>query len=282
MTNSFPFGNPPQTPFNTPYSPLNANDLFSENNPDYQKLKVLQADVDYFITVYGQQEALEITNIDNPASNTIKVKKLQYALEDAFALILSFYSNAARSGKALIMSSFRRTQVIMARYFLDSAGVRPRDHVVEAFNAAIQQLQLWSTGGAPNLLKFGETYQYYREQPYSNGVSLIRSSHEHKRKFTAASLEPWVEGWCSNDTHNVPLRWNEQRFQLRYNVGGPVGSLPDSNISPTGTVFNEDPDCIDQFQENYEIECEPPAAQNAEDSDCNDSVICDAPVNFTF
>ena len=272
----------PQTPFNTPYSPLDSNNIFAQNNPDYQKLRVMQADVNYFIETYGVEESLQITRIDNPASNTIVVKKIQRALEDAFALILSYFTNAERSGKALIMGSFRRTQAIIARYYLDSSAVMPRDHVRESFERAIQQLNLWSASGSgSSTLRFSQAYQYYRDQPYHNGVSLIRSSHEHKRKFTAATMEDWVENCGSNDVH-TPLRYEEQRFQLHYNVGSPIGSNPDPMISPTGTVFSEDEDCIDQFQENYEFECDPPAAQNAEDLTCDDELVCDAPENLTF
>lgn len=273
---------PEQTPFNTHYSPLDANTVFAKGSPDYQKLRVMQATVDYMIETYGAQEMLELTSIDNPSSNTIKVKKIQRALEDAFALIYSHYNNAERVGKTLIMGSFRRTQAQIARYYLDSSAVMPRDHVRESFERAITQLDLWARGGqGSSTLRFSQAYQYYNEQPYTNGVSLIRSNHEHKRKFTAASLESWVESCGSNDVYH-PLRYNEARFTASYNVGSTIGSTPDPDISPTGTVFVEDDNCIEQLQENYQFDCPEPQSNNAENTDCEDTIICDAPENLTF
>jgi phage gp36-like protein len=109
------------------------------------------ATVDYFIKVFGYQEALELSNIDNPTSNRIDSEKIQIALNDAAVLINNYIETAPPQGKLLIAGSYRRTQAILARSYLDS--LRPRTHVLEAAEKALMQMELWA-----NKLQIGRAH----------------------------------------------------------------------------------------------------------------------------
>lgn len=210
--------------------------------PEVQKLRCMQATVEYFICVYGEKEAVELSNIDNPSSNAINTKRIQFALDDAFAYIVNYYSAASASAKVLIQSALRRTQATIARYYLDT--LRPRDAVVEAYEKAIQQLDIWSArSSAQSLNKFSQAYKYYRESADSEGVSLVRSAHEKKRIFTAATLEPWVWGCSSNDVDNI-VRYEDQKLSAHYQIGNGVGTT-----SPTGTKM---PESLQQINRLYD------------------------------
>ena len=104
------------------------------------------ASVDYFIDIYGFNEALELSRLEDPTANTINYERIQLALNDAALLIQSFIETAAPQGKLLIAGSYRRTQAILARWYLDT--LRPRQHVVDAAEAALKQLDLWADSQA--------------------------------------------------------------------------------------------------------------------------------------
>ena len=48
------------------------------------------ATVDYFVSVFGFQEAVELSNIEDPTGNGIDVTKIQLALNDAGQLINNY------------------------------------------------------------------------------------------------------------------------------------------------------------------------------------------------
>ena len=214
--------------------------------PDIQKLRCLQADVCYFLTVFGEKEAVELSNIDNPTSNVINTKRIEFALQDAFAYIINTYTAASAGARVLIQSSLRRTQAIIARYYLDTLS--PRDHVVEQYQQVLEQLQIWSsTGSAQSLNKFDQAYRFYKDQPYSQGVSLISSSYENNRKFTAASLEGYVEGCWSNDTSQY-VRWDDIKINVEYDVA----RGPGAGISPSGTKLPEQVQAVNELYDNLD------------------------------
>lgn len=151
------------------------------------------ATVDYFISVFGYNEAVELSNIENPVGNDIDVEKIQIALNDAGQLINNFIDSAPPQGKILIAGSYRRTQATIARYYLDV--LRPRTQVQEAAEKALQQLELWASKGSPSAgLKWKEAYTYWR-----SGCSMTKSSYQRGRSFTDPSLNKWVLQEGSND-----------------------------------------------------------------------------------
>lgn len=154
------------------------------------------ADVDYFIEVFGFNEALELSNLEDPTSNKVNAQRIQVALNDAAVLINNFIETAPPQGKLLIAGSYRRTQAILARWYLDT--LRPRQQVVDAAEAALKQLDLWSAqDGKSSGFKWQEAYGYW-----NSNCAMIMSSTQRERSFTDASLARWETRWGTNN------RWN--------------------------------------------------------------------------
>jgi phage gp36-like protein len=144
------------------------------------------ATIDYFIEIFGYQEALELGAIDDPTRNTINIDKIQVALNDAATLINNYILTAPPQGKILIAGSYRRTQAIIARWYLDT--LRPRQQVIDAAERALQQLELWAAKSSPSTgLKWQEAYRYWR-----GGCTMTQSSYNRGRSFTEPSTSRWV------------------------------------------------------------------------------------------
>lgn len=144
------------------------------------------ATVDYFIEVFGYQEAIELSNIESPTGNSVDYEKIQIALNDAAALINNYIITAPPQGKILIAGSYRRTQATIARWYLDV--LRPRQQVIDAAQSALQQLELWASRQSPSSgAKWQEAYRYW-----NSNCSMTRSSYQRGKSFTEASLNRWV------------------------------------------------------------------------------------------
>jgi phage gp36-like protein len=144
------------------------------------------ATVDYFIEIFGYQEALELGAIDDPTRNTLNFDKIQVALNDAAALINNYILTAPPQGKILIAGSYRRTQATIARWYLDT--LRPRQQVIEAAERALQQLELWAAKASPSTgLKWQEAYRYWK-----SGCTMTNSAYSRGRSFTEPSTSRWV------------------------------------------------------------------------------------------
>lgn len=151
------------------------------------------ASVDYFIEVFGYQEAVELSHIDNPTGNTINYDKIQIALNDAATLINNYILTAPPQGKILIAGSYRRTQAILARWYLDT--LRPRQQVIDAAEKALQQLELWAAKTSPSTgLKWQEAYRYW-----NSACSMTKSSYRRGRSFTENSTNRWVRNEGGNN-----------------------------------------------------------------------------------
>jgi hypothetical protein len=91
-----------------------------------------------FIDLYGQEEAIEITNLCDPLINTINLVKLQAGLDNARSLINSRYIIASDCGRALIKTSSKQLVLWVARYILDTTKARP--FVDEDYDRAMDML----------------------------------------------------------------------------------------------------------------------------------------------
>lgn len=185
------------------------------------------ATVDYFIAVFGYNEALELSRLEDPTANTINYERIQIALNDAHQLVVNFIETAAPQGKLIIAGSFRRTQAILARWYLDS--LRPRQQVIDAASAAIKQLELWaSKEPAAKGLKWQEAYGYWDSE-----CAMTMSSVQRERAFTDASLARWEMRWGTND------RWNNTRRRgaavaNNFTPRQPTGSLDHKDVTLIG------------------------------------------------
>jgi len=144
------------------------------------------ASVDYFIEIFGYQEAVELGSIDDPTRNDINFDKIQIALNDAATLINNYIITASPQGKILITGSYRRTQATIARWYLDT--LRPRQQVIDAAEKSLQQLELWASKASPSTgLKWQEAYRYW-----NSGCTMTNSSYARGRSFTEPSTSRWV------------------------------------------------------------------------------------------
>jgi hypothetical protein len=176
------------------------------------------ATVDYFIEVFGYQEAVELSNIDAPTGNKINYGKIQIALNDAAVLINNYITTAPPQGKILIAGSYRRTQAILARAYLDT--LRPRDQVLEAARKAMDQLDLWASRQSPSSgLRWQEAYRYY-----GGACAMVRSNFRRGRSYSENSLSRWVLREGGNNRWNMVPR-KEANTSARGGQLGPSGSL---------------------------------------------------------
>lgn len=111
--------------------------LLANNYPRAGTAK--RGSVDDFILAYGMQEAIQISNINDPSANTVNEARIRMAMEDAESLIDSYITQAPKAGTLLISANRRRTTLIIARYYLDS--VRRREDVTQDYERAIKELQ---------------------------------------------------------------------------------------------------------------------------------------------
>lgn len=184
-----------------------------------------QASVDYFIEVFGFEEALQLSNLDNPSGNEIDYRKIQIALNDAAQLISNFITSAPPQGKILIAGSFRRTQALLARWYLDV--LKPREHVAIQAKEAMQQLELWSSrGAASDAYKWQEAYRFW-----DSGCTMVRSAFNRGRSYTEPSLARWqlLEGPNDRFFRSPRKPAVEARRGGKQSRGVPIGSTPVGN-----------------------------------------------------
>lgn len=182
------------------------------------------ATVDYFIEVFGFNEALELSRIEDPTANTINYQRIQVALNDSATLINNFIETAPPQGKLLIAGSYRRTQATLARWYLDT--LRPRQQVVDAAEAALKQLDLWSSkSDKASGFRWQESYSYW-----NSSCSMVMSNTQRDRSFTDASLARWEMRWGTNN------RWNPYKRKPAPVIDNvtqrqPSGSLEQQNVT---------------------------------------------------
>lgn len=184
------------------------------------------ATVDYFIEVFGFNEALELSRLEDPTSNTINYQRIQVALNDSATLINNYIETAPPQGKLLIAGSYRRTQAILARWYLDT--LRPRQQVVDAADAALKQLDLWASKASPSSgLKWQEAYRYW-----TSNCAMVMSSTQKDRSFTDTSLARWEMRWGTNN------RWNPYKRKSAVIID----SINDRQ--PSGSIERKSPTLI--------------------------------------
>lgn len=172
-----------------------------------------RATIDYMIEKFTYQEMVELSNISDPTSNQINPIKIQMALNDAEQLIINYIETAPPQAKILIAGSFRHTQALLARYYLDV--LRPRTHVQEAAEKALQQLDSWAAKSSPTSgLKWREAYRYWQA-----GNVMVQSSYARPKQFTPNSLEFWRSRWGTNNKFDYRSNYPEAPL-INTNIAG--------------------------------------------------------------
>lgn len=126
---------------------------------------------DDFILAYGIKEAIQLSNLDNPSSNTVNTERIWFAIQDALALIDSYISQIPRANKLIVSSSRRRVALIFARYYLDS--VRRREDVTADYERAIKELD--QAMSAPYIKPEADCSSNSGNLPAINNGGIIRS-----------------------------------------------------------------------------------------------------------
>ncbi len=204
------------------------------------------ATVDYFIEVFGFNEALELSRLEDPTANTVNYQRINVALHDAAVLINNFIETAPPQGKLLIAGSYRRTQAILARWYLDT--LRPRQQVVDAAEAALKQLDLWAAKESPSSgLKWQEAYRYW-----NSACSMTMSNTQRDRAFTDASLARWEMRWGTNN------RWNPYKRKSAPVINNtthrePSGSLDRQNVTLIGDSTLEMNKLFDSLESTRDV-----------------------------
>jgi phage gp36-like protein len=191
------------------------------------------ATVDYFVKIFGFSEALELSNIDNPTANYIDQEKIQIALNDASVLIDQYIATAPPQGKLLIAGAYRRTQATLARCYLDT--LRPRQHVMDACEKALQQVELWASKSQPSAaLKYQEARQYW-----GSCSSFVKSSYSRGRKFTDPSMLAWEKLFGSNNKRNRLTDFEAHEFtRENLNADYDCGGCGEPTIDPVLNVID--------------------------------------------
>jgi phage gp36-like protein len=217
------------------------------------------ATVEYFIEVFGYNEALELSRLEDPTANTINYQRIQVALNDAALLVNNFAETAPPQGKLLIAGSYRRTQATLARYYLDT--LRPRQQVVDAANAALKQLDLWASKASPSSgLKWQEAYRYW-----NSACAMTMSNTQRDRAFTDASLARWEMRWGTNNRWN-PFKRKAAPVIDHVTPRQPSGSLDRQNVTLIGNSTLEVNKLFDDLETTRDV---------ASFADSQDAVIPD-------
>lgn len=114
--------------------------------------------------------------------------RIQLALDDADALLRSFFIKALPIGRAVIQAAWRRDQLIIARHLLDT--VKARQPVKEAYLEVLERLKQASELDTNTALTEEEAIDL-GIQPKNNGKLRYSSGN---RVFTRETLKHYRQG----------------------------------------------------------------------------------------
>lgn len=108
------------------------------------------ATIEDYILIYGLQEAQQASNDDNGGATTVNRARLQAELDNAAVMLNNYISVATWSGRALLAGSFKRTQLVITRYYLLNKS-RP-EVVRDEFERTLQWIEqtAYNNSNKPN------------------------------------------------------------------------------------------------------------------------------------
>lgn len=207
----------------TDYCPNTSNNVAHDPHGN-ASTNCTQATASYFEDVYGRQEAIELTNIDDPRSTVPNYRRLQIALNDAKVYLDNIIKIAPPAGKIALIGSYRRDQATLARCYLDS--LRPRAHVMQDCARVKESLNLWASQGA-------RTSSFAWQEASSNfnncdvGAGMVRVDIGRGRYYTNDSMENW-ETLCGGNSirkSRASRRSTVPDFRHRLNTHQPVEQM---------------------------------------------------------
>lgn len=93
-----------------------------------------------FIEYFGTTESLELSNLENPESQSINGDKINLALDSAFEFIMGYDSLCSFAGKIAIRRAIKRLNLDIARYFLDT--LQRREDVTTNYENCIKFMEM--------------------------------------------------------------------------------------------------------------------------------------------
>lgn len=94
--------------------------------------------VENFVQFFGQMEAIELSNLEDPSNGYVVEEKIQNAMDVAYEFVMSYDSLCALPGKVAIRKAIKRLVLDISRYFLDS--LQRREDVTTNYNNCIEFL----------------------------------------------------------------------------------------------------------------------------------------------
>jgi len=158
-------------------------------------MSILKATVQDFVLAYDDIESVFLQDpdgsmLDDDLQNLALTEqnRLQLALDDADCMMLAYYVKCLPMGRAMLTQGYRRLQMRIARYLLDT--VKARQSVKEDYKDALDFLN--------KLLEFTDNVQLTQEEADMLGVEVKQSRRiqfqANERVFTRDNLSNYREG----------------------------------------------------------------------------------------
>lgn len=176
---------------------------------------------DDFILMYGEKEAIQISNIDDASATKPNLEKIWMALQDACAYIDNYIHGANHSCFRIVSSNRRRTACIIARYYLDT--VRRRQNVTDDFERCIKEISNLCdnfegpTGDDPLARENGGILRTWRIPQYYNGV-------------TGKGFTGWWVDTCADK--EIDYRNDRSQYNAENNNNDPNEPSNGRNVNP--------------------------------------------------
>lgn len=91
-----------------------------------------------FLVAFGEVESLELTTLDDASQTVINRNKIEFALEQAYWEVHSYFEIACVAGKVILARRMKRLMLDISRHYLDT--LRQRPDVEKAYQAAIDSI----------------------------------------------------------------------------------------------------------------------------------------------
>jgi phage gp36-like protein len=153
----------------------------------------IAATLEEFVLAYDDLESVILSDPDNLDTDLQGLgltsnDRIQLALDDAYNLQLSFYIRALPIGRAMIKASWKRDQMQIARYLLDT--VKARQPVKESYTEVMARLE--------KAASLEDNIQLTKEEQIELGIDVKQGNNlkfqSGARTFTQESLQDYREG----------------------------------------------------------------------------------------
>ncbi len=126
--------------------------------------------VPQFILIFGELEAIELSNLDNPNATEPNLPRIELAIADATSWLDSYLAAAGcvdtNAHANLVIANRHRVIATVARYYLDT--LRTRENVVSDYERVLkeidQQIENWKQRLSVGTIRFTQQPADIRDQ----------------------------------------------------------------------------------------------------------------------